>query len=267
MSLAKIIPCCRSLCLLLAAILLLPLQAYSSDDEVMIYSEHYPPFNFYSNQSPQGISVELLQLMLEQMDAPFGVETIHFVPWPRGYQRTLNVKNSMLFSTYRTPAREELFKWVGPIASSQNGLIIRSDLNRDFSNFADLEDLRVGIIKNDIGGILLKELNIPNIHLIPLSNPDKAAKMLEHGRLDAWAYDVNVATDIQRRLGLPSLDYKVGLYLGQPGWLYFAFNPETDDSIIQNFQRPLDQAKKATNAENENLFENILRRFNYRLVE
>ena len=252
--------------LLATFVLLTPKQVLASDN-LVIYSEHYPPFNFYSNEAAQGISVELLGLMLKQMQSPHGVEQVRFVPWPRGYQRTLKVRNSMLFSTYRTPAREHLFKWVGPIVSSQNGLIIRAYLERDFSDYKHLEGLRVGIIKNDIGGILLQELAIPNIHIVPLTNPEKAAKMLEHGRLDAWAYDVNVASDIQRRLGMLPAEYKVGLFLGQPGSLYFAFNPDTDEQIIQRYQRALDEAQALTDSQGRKLFEQILERFNYREVE
>lgn len=257
----------RFLGFLVAALLLAVPNTYASEEEIVIYSEHYPPFNFFRNNAPQGISVELLKLMFEQMDTHLSVEHVQFGPWPRGYQRALTQKNSMLFSTYRTPAREKLFKWVGPIVSSRNGLIIRSYLEQDFSDYRRMKGLRVGVIKNDIAAILLEELNIPDINIIPLVDPEKAARMLENGSLDIWAYDVNVAADIQRRLGLLPAEYTVALYLGHPGSLYFAFNLQTEDSIVESYQRALNQAKEATNSANENLFAKILERFNYRLMD
>lgn len=267
MNLPKIPHCYRRFCIMLIALIVGASQAHGADDEVVIYSEHYPPFNFYENETPQGISVELLKLMLEQMEAPFGVEKIQFGPWPRGYQRALSRKNSMLFSTYRTPARENLFKWVGPIVSSRNGLIIRSYLERDYSDYSKIKGLRIGVIKNDIGEILLKELNIPDLNIVYLSDPEKAAIMLDDGRLDAWAYDVNVATDIQRRLGLVPAEYTVALALGQESSLYFAFNLETDDSVVERYQQALIKAKEVTNGSEEKLFDKILKRFNYGMLE
>ncbi|MCP4596464.1 ABC transporter substrate-binding protein [Neptuniibacter sp.] len=259
-----IIPLYRSfLCFLLAVLLLVGPMAHATDDEVVIYSEHYPPFNFYRNNKPQGISVELLKIMFEQMSSPLGVEDIQFGPWPRGYKRALTQKNSMLFSTHRTQARERLFKWVGPIISSRNGLIVRSYLEQDYSDYRRMKGLRVGVIKNDIAAILLEELNIPDIKIIHLVNPEKAAMMLENGSLDIWAYDVNVAADIQRRLGLLPAEYTVALYLGQPGLLYFAFNLQTEDRIVENYQQALNRAKQATNSANENRFAKILEHFNY----
>lgn len=267
MSLLKVPFCCRSLFVMLVALVLVVFQAHAAEDEVFIYSEDYPPFNSYTNKIPQGISVELLELMFQEMGAPFGIEVVQFGPWSRGYQRALTQKNSMLFSTYRTPAREKLFKWVGPIVSSQNGVIIRSDSEQDYSDYSRMKGLTIGVVKNDIGEILLKELNIPDLNIVYLFDPEKAARMLENGRLDAWAYDVNVATDIQRRLGMLPEDYVVALPLGEISSLYFAFNIETDDNIVERYQQALNKAKQATNSDEENLFEQILLRFNYRQID
>ena len=44
--------------------------------------------------------------------------TLEVFPWARGYKMALNEPNTALYSTTRTPERETLFKWVGPLASN-----------------------------------------------------------------------------------------------------------------------------------------------------
>lgn len=249
------------------AVLCIAVSSPAHSGEINYYSEHYPPFNYQSGYTPKGIAVELLDLMLKQLEAPHGVETVQFVPWPRGYLRVLKKPDSVLFSTFLTPSRLELFKWVGPIVSTRNGLIVRSYIDYHITDLRTLRGYRIGIIKNDIGGILLREMRIPGVNIITLTNPEKAAKMLEQGRLDAWAYDINVASAIQVDLGLLPAEYTVPLYLGEPGLLYFAFNPETDDKTVARYQQALETAKHAINEQGENLFSKILDRYNYRRAE
>ncbi|WP_286240476.1 substrate-binding periplasmic protein [Neptuniibacter halophilus] len=231
--------------------------------ELLFYSENYPPFNFKENHQPRGISVELLDLIFKDIDAPYSIRNIQMVPWPRGYERVQRQADSVLFSTFRTPAREAMFKWVGPIATTQNVLIGKASERFPLTDTAQLQGYRVGVIRNDIGGLLLEEMNVSGLTIITLSDPDTAAKMLDLGRIDLWAYDLNVANSIQNRLGLRSDLYQVVLPLGEPGELYFAFNPATDDQIVNTYQLSLERVKQKHNMQGQNLFQQILQRYHY----
>lgn len=85
-----------------------------SAGELNYYTEDYPPYNYLKNGKVTGIAVETLNLVWEELgESP---KKISLVPWARGYQKILNENDIVLFSTTRTPERENLFKWACPIA-------------------------------------------------------------------------------------------------------------------------------------------------------
>jgi ABC-type amino acid transport substrate-binding protein len=69
-------------------------------------------------------------------------------------------------------------------------------------------------------------------------------KMLKH-RIDMFAYEINVARYELKSHHLNPDDFKV-VYVLQKSDLYYAFNKDTDDSVIQAYQEALDRIK-ATN--------------------
>ncbi|MGB0206046.1 MAG: substrate-binding periplasmic protein [Neptuniibacter sp.] len=249
-----------------ALALLITLSVVSSQRavaELTFYSENYPPFNYQENSVNKGIAIDLLELIFEELGAPYDKQDILFTPWPRALAITKSTPGSVLFSTFRTSAREDYFKWVGPIASTHNALIGHMSVLFPVHKAVDLEGFRIGVIKADIAAVQLQQLNIPNTNLTSLPYPEMAAKMLEKGRIDLWAYDFNVANAIQKQLGIPTEQYEVAYYLGKPGQLYYAFNPETDDQIVSNFQKALDRVKTKQDEEGNNLYQKLLERYDY----
>lgn len=247
--------------LLLAIFLaVIPTKALS---ELAFFSENYPPFNFREQQINKGIAIELLELMFKELKEPYTTQNIHIIPWPRAVLLTNSTPNSVLFSTFRTPMREKSYKWVGPIASTHNALIGHMSVLYPFSDPKALKGYRIGVIKDDIANLQLQSLNIEDLHLVTIPDPDLAAKMLEKGRIDLWAYDFNVATAVQKRLGIPTGQYEVAMYLGEPGHLYYAFNPKTDDKTIEAYQKALDHIKNTTDHNGVSEFQKILERYRY----
>ena len=73
-------------------------------------TELFPPFS-YQDGKLQGISVDLLEEMLEHMNTTLNRSEIKLLPWDQGYQMALQDNNTVIFSTGRIPEREALFKW------------------------------------------------------------------------------------------------------------------------------------------------------------
>ncbi len=78
-----------------------------------LLGDDFPPFHYMNNDEISGISVEILQTILSELQYP---HTIEVIPWARAYNKTLNQQNAVLTNAVRTDERESLFKWVGPIA-------------------------------------------------------------------------------------------------------------------------------------------------------
>ena len=96
--------------------------SFAQDASTLTYmTEEYPPYQYKEAGTLKGLSVDLLKLMWAKMGVP--EQAIAVYPWARGYNLIQNHPNSVLFSMIRTPEREQMFKWVGPIFTARTVLI------------------------------------------------------------------------------------------------------------------------------------------------
>jgi len=87
---------------------------------LVLLTEENPPFNS-TNQATgniEGTAVTNVLALMRKAKQPYSLQ---LWPWRRAIRRTEVAPNTCLFSTNRTPAREELFSWVGPITKSSGG--------------------------------------------------------------------------------------------------------------------------------------------------
>lgn len=224
----------------------IPVYSYSqSIDDIYFTTENYPPYNFEENGKLQGISVELLILMLKKLNAKQTIKDIHLKPWARGYNALLKIPNTCLFSTIRTKQRESLFKWVGPITTTSISLIARKDKNIKINSVKDIYNYKIGVVRDDIGEQLLLKAGIPSENLDRISGINvitQSIKKLNKARFDAWAYDHDVALWTIKKFGFDPDDYQI-VYSLQKGDLYYAFHKDSSDLLIQKLQKALDELK------------------------
>ncbi len=225
----------------------IPACTYSqSVGDINFITENYPPFNFVENGKLQGISVELLVLMLNKLKAKQTLADIHLKPWARGYNALLKNPNTSLFSTVRTEERENLFKWVGPIKATSISLIAKKNRNIKINSEKDISNYKIGVIRDDVGEQLLLKSGIASKNLDRIGGINvitQSIKKLDKSRFDAWAYDETVALWTIKKFGFDPADYEV-VYTLQKGELYYAFHKDTSDLLIEKLQNALDELKK-----------------------
>jgi polar amino acid transport system substrate-binding protein len=219
---------------------------FSSDiNKLRIYTENYPPYNMETNGQLKGMSVDVLNAMLKQMKSTLSIKKVKLTPWARGYKIVLKKQNTMLFSTTRTKQREKLFKWVGPIVATKIGIIAPKSNKIKIDNINDLNKYKIGAVLNDIGEQLLIEQGIDKSHIQSISGKNPIVlnfQKMGKGRIDMFAYEVNVAMYGARSYQIDQQDFEV-VHILKKAQLYFAFNKNTDDSIIQTYQKALDTIK------------------------
>jgi polar amino acid transport system substrate-binding protein len=136
-------------------------EAFSARDLTYI-TEQFPPYNYQEDGKLQGVSVDLLEKAWEKMGVNLNRSVIQLLPWKEGYQKTLDKKNMVLFSTARLPQREQLFKWAGPIGPIRNVLLAKRDKNISIKSPEDLEKYRIGAIYDDSAVQMLLEERGPS---------------------------------------------------------------------------------------------------------
>ncbi len=218
-------------------------HAADSIDDIVFMTEQYPPYNLEQDYEIKGIAVEILALILERTDSVSTRSDIKMLPWARGYKRTLTVPNSCLFSMTRTKEREDLFKWVGPIAPETVGLIARRESKIKINTDTDIQKYKVGTIIDDVAELHLVNAGIDINSLDRVATTEQNIRKLNLGRIDLWGYGVNVAMWELKAGGLNPTEYELVYILDDSKEVFYAFHKDTSDSIIQELQVALDSVK------------------------
>jgi len=229
----------------------------SSAKDLSYITEQFPPYNFRDDGNLKGISIDLLEAVWQRMGVNLNRSIIQVLPWTEGYKRTLNEKNTVLFSTARLPQREQLFKWAGPIGPFRNVLLARIDKNISIASAEDLNKYRIGAIKDDSAVQILRDRGVREGDLTLESTSRPLIEMLQNRSIDAWAYGDTAGIWLIQESGVNLSDFEVVYVLSQADY-YYAFNKETPESLVQSFQDALDYLKNNTDKDGLSDYAKIL---------
>jgi polar amino acid transport system substrate-binding protein len=154
----------------------------SPSHALTLATEDYPPFNSVDSQGKLiGISVEKVNELMRRANEPF---TLALYPWSRAYQMALDLRDTCVFSTTRTPEREALFKWVGPLVTNDWVVFARANDTRKPKTLEELRPFVLGGYQNDAVGEFLK---IQGFKVDMAATDSENPKKLLHNRFDFWA--------------------------------------------------------------------------------
>ncbi|WP_236744465.1 hypothetical protein [Marinobacter similis] len=94
----------------------------SASERLYIFTENYPPYNAsasgkgfaHGEEDITGICSDMVKAMLARVDYDY---VMKMRAWSYAYDWVQDRENHGLFCTARTDEREDLFQWVGPLAS------------------------------------------------------------------------------------------------------------------------------------------------------
>lgn len=240
----------------------LPICASSTErdfGDYIYFTEEYPPYNYVQNGQLTGISVDLLQVAAKKAGREIPDNRIRVLPWARSYKLTQMTAFSVLFSTARTKQREDLFKWVGPIASSRIVLLGKKEPSIRISNKEQIKQYSIGVIIDDVGEQLITHPSIMADKIEYAHSNGSLIRMLESGRIDLWAYEEQVALWAIHETGYNPQDYEVVFSLEEVDY-YYALNKNAPDLFVQSFQQALDKLKASTDQEES--YRSIIQKYN-----
>lgn len=187
-------------------------------------TEDAPPFNFSNDggKTITGIATDMVNEVLKRT----GIQaTTKLYPWERAYKMGQDEKDTCVFATTRTEAREALFKWVGPLSPNDWVLFAKADSKITLSKLDDAKPYKIGGYQGDAVELFLKEKGFKMEETIV--DPQNAKK-LEAGRIDLWATGSQAGPFVAAKEGVkikPVLNFK-------QTQLYLACNKGTDDDTI-----------------------------------
>lgn len=205
-------------------------------------TEELPPYNYSDNGAIKGISVRVLFAAFDAVGLNPKKVDIRLYPWARGYKTVLETPNTCLFSTVRSNARENDFKWVGPITNASLSFFSRND-GFAINNFEDLKKYVVTTSRQGIGQHVLKENKFSEHKTDYSIDTLTMVKKLKIGRVDLVLENEEVMYHTLKKHNIEWKEFKNNytVYLGE---VYYAFNKETDERVIKKLQEGLNIIRK-----------------------
>lgn len=208
--------------------------------QLKIMTEDIPPFNYIEDGKLKGIGADLVQEIMKRLHIEAEIEVL---PWARAYQTTLIKDECVLFSTSRTDARENLFKWVGPLTTSDVFFYKRSDSKIKVKSLEDTMMVEsVGVHKNDVSHQIMVLKGYDNLDVSPKF--ESAFHKLIVGRIDLLPSSIHVAKNMMEKIGKDYSEIEnTGISLFRQH-LYIAFSKNTPDFEVARWQKALDAIKQ-----------------------
>lgn len=181
----------------------LPIFAMTANAEnLIVYTEEFPPFNFTENHKITGVSTEVVHRVMAKTGISYKIKSL---PWEQSYNLAQKQANALIFSISRNKKREALFKWIGiltPTTYSAMVLASRTDIN--IQRPTDMKQYKIGTTKDDIVESWLIGKGFSTDDLVRTSGDNAALKnfkKLLHKRIDIWPFPDAVAYYIVRKEG------------------------------------------------------------------
>jgi len=210
-------------------------QAETAFPQLNLLTEEWKPYHYLEDGVVKGQTIDLLVDILQKVGSTQGREDVVFLPWARAYRQAQAVPNTVLFSTSRTPERERLFKWAGPILTFESYFIGKKEKNFKIWTSEDLHQYKVGVVIDSASAIYAKRHGIPEANTTFNTQGILNIKMLDADRIDfipiQWANFERLAI----QAGVAPSDFEP-VFLADTVQLNFAFNLDTPDWIVDRFQ-------------------------------
>jgi len=229
----------------------------ASADSYQIVTEEWAPYNYTENNQLTGMTTEVVRAIMALTGDNFELVVL---PSMRSAKVLKSRPKTILYSMFRTPDREALYKWVGPIA--QESIYPYQLADADPVN-SRAQLMRAPQITTRIAGLIPDTLQAQGF-----TNLDKSAtgseqlyRMLLAGRTDIIVGDTPAGVAYySRQLNIPPATLRripVELYRSS---LYIAFSSDSEDKVVASWVAALQQLL------NSGELERIQRRYDH-LVE
>jgi len=213
---------------------------------VQALTEEWPPFNYLEGDKPAGYAVDVARCVFERSHVSY---TMAVYPWARAYETAQHAPNTMLFTIARTPDREELFRWIGPIAP-RNVYLFKLKRRTDIrvESLGDVRRYVVGVSRNDASEQYLRSQGFSegtNLDFAPRGITQ--LRKLEAGRIDFVTGTELSTAYYARSNGIDPGAIERSLLLVSQGGYYLAVSRSTDATLFDRLARGFDECQRNDN--------------------
>lgn len=203
-------------------------------------TEEWPPYNYTEAGELKGFSAELVLAIAKDLDVPLRIEIL---PGSRARELLEKGPGVIFISMFRTPERERLYKWIGPIDLASFYFYRRKG---DPLVVSSLDDARraPSVACRNTGLVYSFLLASGFRNLDPSSNPSGIYLKVLDGRCSLAIGETPLGVSyILRQLGFPSdALVQTPLHILEAN-LYIACSLDVPDAEVARWQAGLDRLK------------------------
>jgi len=204
-------------------------------------TESNAPFNFMEKGKLTGLSVDIVTEMGKRAGVPM---TLQLMDWNKGYSEAQAKRDTCLFSTARLRNRENIFKWVGPIATNEWAFFAKQGFTGRIDKVEDARPYRIGGVQQDARVEWLKEKGVTNI--VTVTKRTDLPQMLtldrkKFGGIDLWISGLYTAPQVAAEAKVKDIVFVKAVREEE---LYLACNPGVPAATLSSLQTALDAMKK-----------------------
>lgn len=233
----------RLICLSVFSLSFLPSILFCQDLD--LYTENYPPYNYEQNGTIQGVNTELLLQAARRAKLDIHRSDIQLGPWARAFSAARNNPDTCVYTTMRTKEREPYFIWVGPLVNTEKVLVTLRGSGIEIDSLQDVQkkDYLVGVVIEDVCEHLLRRGGVPEDNLQGSHSALLNLRKLKRGRIDLVAYD---ELTLKYVAGQNNIDPSIlkTVYVFGSGDHYLACNPRTNATVLNRLQKALDELNR-----------------------
>ncbi|WP_434647786.1 substrate-binding periplasmic protein [Pseudomonas sp. D1-2] len=233
--------------LMLCSWVFLALNSLQSQAETIEVVTEDSLYAYLRDEKLVGPGIHIAADTLKQAD----LDDFHMAlyPWARAYEMALREPNVLIFPLDRTPAREQLFKWVGEIHRSTSRLYkLRDTASIAIGTLEEAKQYSIGVVRNDAKQVYLQGRGFSRL-VVSANNHDNFQKLLNR--------QVQLVPMPENTARLMSQDARIDFNLleevyaldEQPHRVYLAFSLSTPDETVAKAQRAFEQLKASGEVE------------------
>jgi polar amino acid transport system substrate-binding protein len=226
----------------IAALLCLLMGALARAETYQLVTEEWAPYNYRENEHITGMATEVVRAIMALTGDDF---EIRMRPSMRASRVLQTQPRTIMYSMFRTPERESLFKWVGPIAEES---IYPYQLAAAAQPIHTLEQLlhtpRITTRHAGLVPTMLASMGFDNLDT-SATESEQLYRMLLAGRTEVIIGDTDTGVAYySRQLGIaPGSLRRVPIELYRSS-LYIAFSGDSDDELVANWAKALEHLRE-----------------------
>ena len=215
-----------------------------------LMTEEYPPVTFMRDGMVSGFVTDMVREIAARRGIP---DNIRLTSWKNAYGLALLHPKVVLFSAERTPEREDLFQWVGPVGKNSAILYAKKGSGVTIRNLKEARKLAaIATTTNWFTEQHLRREGFNNLRSSP--DPRSSVQQLMNGEVQLSIFTDITIPEIVRDAGYSVHDLEPVFTVGQT-YFYIAMSRDMPADVVQAWQSTLDAMK------NDGTFERIYRSY------